>query len=143
MLLQNRSQKVEVLKGIPLFSYLSKKQLEEVARHADELEVEAGRVLAEEGSQGRDLFVIVSGSATISRQGETIATLRPGDFVGEMSLLDGKPRSATVVADEPMALLVIMAREFEPLLLHIPELSVRLLRAMAQRLRAADEALTH
>jgi CRP/FNR family transcriptional regulator, cyclic AMP receptor protein len=143
MLLQNRSQKVEVLKGIPLFSYLSKKQLEEVARHADELEVEAGRVLAEEGSQGRDLFVIVSGTATISRQGETIATLRPGDFVGEMSLLDGKPRSATVVADEPMALLVIMAREFEPLLLHIPELGVRLLRAMAQRLRAADEALTH
>jgi CRP/FNR family transcriptional regulator, cyclic AMP receptor protein len=143
MLLRNRSQKVDVLKGIPIFSYLSKKQLDEVARHADEIDVEAGHVIAKEGSRGHDLFVIVSGSATVSRQGEAIATLRPGDFVGEMSLLDGKPRSATVIADEPMALLVIMAREFEPLLLHIPELGVQLLKAMAQRLRSADEALTH
>jgi CRP/FNR family transcriptional regulator, cyclic AMP receptor protein len=141
MLLRNRSQKVEVLKSVPLLSYLTKRQLEEVARHADELDVDTGHVLAREGSRGHDMFVIVRGTATVSRQGEVLASLRAGDVVGEMSLLDGKPRSASVVADEPMTVLVISAREFEPLLGEIPELSVRLLKAMAQRLRAADEAL--
>jgi CRP/FNR family transcriptional regulator, cyclic AMP receptor protein len=144
VLLRNRSQKVDVLKNIPMFSYLTKKQLEEVARHADEIEVEAGTVIAREGERGHELFVIVGGTATVTRHGETLATLRKGDFVGEMSLLDGKPRSASVVAaDEPLSLLVISAREFEPLLLAVPKLGVRLLMAMAARLRDADEALTH
>lgn len=143
MLLRNRSQKIEMLERIPMFSYLTKKQLEEIARHADEVQVEAGKVLAEEGERGRELFVIVTGSATVSRNGEPLAQLGAGDCVGEMSLLDGEPRSATVVADEPMSLLVVSGREFEPLLLAVPKLGVRLLAAMASRLRAADESLTH
>jgi CRP/FNR family transcriptional regulator, cyclic AMP receptor protein len=143
VLLRNRSQKIEMLQEIPIFSYLTKKQLEEVARHADEVEVEAGHVLAQEGARGGELFVIVSGTATVTRRGEKLATLERGDFVGEMSLLDGKPRSASVVADEDMTVLIISAREFEPLLLAVPKLGVRLLMALAARLRAADEALTH
>jgi CRP/FNR family transcriptional regulator, cyclic AMP receptor protein len=143
MLLRTSPQKIEVLKSIPLFQYLNKKQLAEVARHADEIEVEGGRVLAKEGARGHDLFVIVSGTATVTRHGEPLATLRPGDFIGEMSLLDGGLRSATVVAAEPMSLLVIGEREFLPLLHQLPEVSVKLLKAMAQRLRTADEALTH
>jgi CRP/FNR family transcriptional regulator, cyclic AMP receptor protein len=143
VLLRNRSQKVDVLKNIPMFSYLTRKQLEEVARHADEVEVEAGKVIARQGERGHEMVVIVSGTATVTRGDVTMATLRAGDFFGEMSLLDGKPRSASVVADEPMSLLIISAREFEPLLLEIPKLGVRLLMAMAARLRAADEALTH
>jgi CRP/FNR family transcriptional regulator, cyclic AMP receptor protein len=143
VLLRNRSQKIDVLKSIPLFAYLNKKQLEEIARHADEIEVEAGKVLAAEGDRGRELFVIVSGTATVTRHGEALAQLGAGDCVGEMSLLDDEPRSATVVADGPMSLLVVGGREFEPLLLAVPKLSVRLLAAMAARLRAADESLTH
>lgn len=139
---RNRSQKVDVLKGVPIFSHLTKKQLDEVARHADELHIEDGRRLATEGDAGHELFVILSGRATVSRGGKTLATLRPGDCVGEMSLLDGQPRSATVVADEPLEVLVITQRAFKPLLLDIPELGLQLLRSMAQRLRQADEALT-
>ena len=143
MALRNRSQKIEMLQSIPMFSYLTKKQLGEVARHTDELQVDAGHVLAREGAIGHELFIIVEGTATVSRNGKTLAELGPGDCVGEMSLLDRKPRSADVVADEPMSVLVIGGRDFKPLLESAPDLSLRLLRSMAQRLRDADEALTH
>jgi CRP/FNR family transcriptional regulator, cyclic AMP receptor protein len=142
MKLRNRSQKVDVLAGVPLFAYLTKKQLTEIARHADEIEVEDGRVLIAEGSTGRELFIVIDGTASVQRQGRTIATLTVGDVAGEMSLLDGEPRSATVVADGPMSLLVVSGQEFEPLLRNVPDLAVRMLRSLAQRLRAATEALT-
>lgn len=141
MALRNRSEKVEMLQGIPLFSHLTKKQLAEVARHSDELQVDAGHVLARAGELGHELFVIVDGTATVSRNGSTLAQLGRGDAVGEMSLLDRQPRSADVVADGPMAVLVISGREFKPLLESAPDLSLRLLRSMAQRLRDADAAL--
>jgi CRP/FNR family transcriptional regulator, cyclic AMP receptor protein len=143
MPLRNRSQKIEMLQNIPMFSYLTKKQLGEVARHTTEVHYEAGQALAREGAIGRELFIIVEGTATVSRNGKTLAQLGRGDSVGEMSLLDRKPRSADVVADEPMSVLVIGEREFKPLLESAPDLSLRLLRSMAQRLRDADEALTH
>jgi CRP/FNR family transcriptional regulator, cyclic AMP receptor protein len=140
---RNRSQKVELLKSIPIFSYLTKQQLTEVAKHADEVQVDAGHVLASEGARGHEMFVIASGGVEVTKAGRTIATLGSGDVVGELSLLDGKPRTADVVATEPSTLLVVAGREFEPLLHDIPELSVRLLKALAQRLREADEALAH
>ena len=142
MALRNRSQKVEMLQGIPMFSYLTKKQLLEVARHTDEIQVDAGSVLARAGDMGRELFIIVEGTATVSRNGTTLAQLGRGDWVGEMALLDHKPRSADVVADGPMSVLVVSGQEFKPLLESAPDLSLRLLRSMAQRLRDADEALT-
>ncbi len=143
MALRNRSQKVEMLQQIPMFSYLTKKQLLEVARHADEVQMDAGHVLAREGTVGHELFIIVEGTATVSRGGKELAQLQRGDCVGEMSLLDRQPRSADVVADGPMSVLVVGEREFKPLLASTPDLSLRLLRSMAQRLREADEALTH
>lgn len=120
-----------------------KKQLQEVARHTDEIQIEAGHVLAQGGAVGHELFIIVEGTATVSRNGKDLAHLGPGDCVGEMSLLDRKPRSADVVADGPMSVLVIGEREFQPLLASTPDLSLRLLRSLAQRLRDADETLTH
>ena len=143
MALRNRDQRVEMLQGIPMFSYLTKKQLLEVARHTDELQVDTGHVLARAGAIGHELFIIVEGTAIVSRNGKALAQLGRGDCVGEMSLLDRKPRSADVVADGPMSVLVIGEREFKPLLASTPDLSLRLLRSLAQRLRDADEALTH
>jgi CRP/FNR family transcriptional regulator, cyclic AMP receptor protein len=143
MPLRNRSQKIEMLQNIPMFSYLTKKQLGEVARHTTEVDMDAGHVLARDGEIGHELFIIVDGTATVSRNGKTLAQLGRGDCVGEMSLLDRKPRSADVVADEPMSVLVIGEREFKPLLESAPDLSLRLLRSLAQRLRDADNALTH
>ena len=124
-----------------MFSYLTKKQLLEVARHTDEIQVEAGSVLARAGDVGRELFIIVDGTATVSRNGTTLAQLGRGDCVGEMALLDHQPRSADVVADEPMSVLVVSGREFKPLLESAPDLSLRLLRSLAQRLREVDAAL--
>jgi CRP/FNR family transcriptional regulator, cyclic AMP receptor protein len=132
-----------MLQNIPMFSYLTKKQLGEVARHTTEVDMDAGHVLARDGEIGHELFIIVDGTATVSRNGKTLAQLGRGDCVGEMSLLDRKPRSADVVADEPMSVLVIGEREFKPLLESAPDLSLRLLRSLAQRLRDADNALTH
>jgi CRP/FNR family transcriptional regulator, cyclic AMP receptor protein len=140
---RDSSQKVELLRSVPLFQRLSKRHLNEVARHADEVSAEPGKVLMREGELGRELLVIASGAAQVSRRGQAIATLGAGDFVGEMALLDGGARSATVVAREPMVLLVVGARELKPLLRAVPDLAEALLQTLASRLRAADEALTH
>ena len=143
MRLRNRSQKIELLRSVPLFAHLSKRHLNELARHSEELHADAGKVLAKEDEPGKELFIIVSGKARVTRRGKSLATLGPGDFIGEMALLDHKPRSATVVAEEPMVLLVVSAREFAPLLKSVPDLAESLLRTLAVRLRAADETLTH
>lgn len=142
MQLRNRSQKVELLRSVPLFAHLSNRHLAELAKHSEELRVDPGRVLAREGETGRELFVIASGKALVTRQGQQLASLGPGEFIGEMALLDGKPRSATVVAEEPMVLLVVGGREFKPLLQAVPSLAEALLASLATRLRAADTALT-
>lgn len=141
MHLRNRSQKIALLRSVPMFAPLSKRHLDKIARHADELQWDAGRRLVKEGERGRELFVVVEGKATVQRQGKTIAQLGPGDFIGELALLDGDPRSASVVADEPMVLLVISDREFKPLLAEVPQLAEALLRSLAQRLRSANRAL--
>lgn len=141
MYFRNRSQKVELLRGVPMLASLSNRHLQEIARHADELHWEAGRPFVTEGVRGQELFVIAQGKATVQRHGKTIAKVGPGDFVGELSLLDHKPRTASVVADEPMVLLVISDREFKPLLEAVPRLAEALLKSLAARLRSADEAL--
>lgn len=141
MQLRNRSQKVELLRSVPLFASLSKRQLDQIARHADEVHRDAGARLVTEGERGLEVFVIVRGKATVRRRGRTIATLGPGDFVGELALLDGEPRTASVVADEPVVLLVVTAREFKPLLNTIPQLAEALLKSLATRLRTTDAAL--
>ena len=143
MRLRNRSQKIELLKSVPLFAHLSKRHLNELAKHSEELSVDAGRVLAKEGEPGKELFIVVSGKASVTRKGKALASVGPDEFIGEMALLDHRPRSASVVAEEPMVLLVVGAREFQPLLRSVPDLAEALLRALASRLRAADETLTH
>jgi len=141
--LGTRDEKLALLRDIPLFRYLSKRHLEMVSRNADEIRVDAGHELCREGRLGHELFVIVEGTASVARQDLHLADLGPGDFVGELSLLDNEPGSATVTAETPMVLLVIGERQFHSLLLAIPELTLEVLRGVAQRLRATDEALTH
>ena len=126
------------LSSIWLFSACTPKELRVVGRHVDEVRVEAGTVLTEEGELGREFFYIVDGRASVRRHGRTVARLVPGDHFGELALLDRKPRSATVVADTDMKLLTMTQREFSTLLEDVPPLSRKLLAAMAQRLRDAD-----
>jgi len=127
-----------MLRKVPLFSGLSQRQLEQIAKLADEIEVPAGRQLATVGESGHELFVIVDGEASVRAKGGRTVRLGYGDFFGEMSLVDGGPRSATVVATTPMKLLVVSHREFWSLLNEAPQVAGKIMRTLSQRLRDVE-----
>jgi CRP/FNR family cyclic AMP-dependent transcriptional regulator len=126
------------LSKVPLFSALSKRDLQLVARAAEDVKVDAGKVLVTEGSAGTEFFVIVDGKARVTRRGRKVAELGPGQFFGELALLDRAPRNATVVAETPMELLVLGQREFAALIDEVPGLAHKLLAGLARRLRESD-----
>lgn len=126
------------LAEVPLFSALSKKELSLVARRAEDVKVEPGRVLVTEGSTGSEFFVILDGTAKVSRHGRKVATLGPGAAFGELALLDRAPRNATVTAETPMELVVLGQREFGGIIDEVPGFARKLLAGMARRLREAD-----
>lgn len=136
-----RSQKLD-LSSIWLFSTATPRELRLIAKALDELAAPAGTVLTEEGTMGREFFFIVEGRASVRRNGKKVALLGPGDYFGELALLDRGPRSATVVADTDMVLLNMSQREFYGLLEDVPPLARKLLSAMAIRLRAADSKVS-
>jgi CRP-like cAMP-binding protein len=131
------------LSKIWMFSACSASQLRTIRKAIEEVNVPAERVLCEEGTLGREFFFIVKGTASVRRNGRKIATLGPGKWFGELSLLDRMPRSATVVSDTPMTLLVLEQRRFNGLLDQMPTLSHKLLVAMSRRLREADAKAIH
>ena len=133
----NRSQDID-LSTIWLFSTCSVRDLRTIRRTLEEVTVSAGRVLCEEGTIGREFFLIVEGTASVKRNGRRIATLGPGQYFGELALLDRRPRSATVASDTEMRLLVLGQRQFNGLLDAIPALGRKLLAATATRLRESD-----
>jgi CRP/FNR family cyclic AMP-dependent transcriptional regulator len=139
--LARRSDRIDLLKTVPLFSGLSLKQLNEVARHLEEVPVPRGIMLAREGQPGNEFFVVLEGKAAVRRRGRRIATLGAGDFFGEMSLLDGAPRSATVAAETDGVVLVMQRREFGALLDRVPGLLKKIAVGLSQRLREADERI--
>jgi len=141
MFFRRQSEKTEVLKGVPLFSNLSQRQLSLIARHADEAHLEAGRILARQGEVGLEFLLLVEGTARVERNGKFLTRLQTGDFFGEMSLIDGKPRSATVIAETPVTLLAIHRRSFSYLLDTIPGLPRKMLATLCERLRQADETM--
>jgi CRP/FNR family transcriptional regulator, cyclic AMP receptor protein len=126
------------LGNIWLFSALSASQMKTLRRTVDEITVQPGKILCEEGTVGREFFFIVDGKASVKRNGRKVATLGPGDYFGELSLLDRRPRSATVISETDMSLLVLEQRRFNGLLDAMPALAHRLLVAMSERLRDAD-----
>jgi CRP-like cAMP-binding protein len=127
------------LSSIWLFSTASAKDLRLIRRALEEVSVPAGKVLVEEGTVGREFFFIVEGQAVVRRNNRKVATLGPGQYFGEMALLDKRPRSATVVSETEMELLVLGQRQFNGVLEAVPGLARKLLVAMALRLREADE----
>lgn len=138
-----RSDKVDLLRKIPLFGRLSQRQLNAVAKHVDEVQLRKGAVLAKQGAQGMEAIIIVDGRARVETDGTMLAELGAGDVVGEMSVIDGKPRSATVIAETPVNLLVLHRRDFVSLLETVPGLQRKLLVTLCERVRQADQALTH
>jgi CRP-like cAMP-binding protein len=127
------------LGSIWLFSACPASQLRMIRRAVEQVDVPAGVVLCEEGSVGREFFYIVEGTATVKRNGRKVTTLGPGRYFGELSLLDRRPRNATVVSDTPMNLIVLEQRRFNGLLDATPAMAHKLLVAMSERLREADK----
>jgi CRP-like cAMP-binding protein len=127
------------LGSIWLFSACPASQLRMIRRAVEEIDVPAGVVLCEEGSVGREFFYIVEGSATVKHGGRRITSLGPGRYFGELSLLDRRPRNATIISETPMKLVVLEQRKFNALLDATPGMSHKLLVAMAERLREADK----
>ena len=132
--------KLDLLKRIPLFEHCSKKDLQRIAQIADELDLRAGKVLIAEGERGREFFVLVSGEVEVRRKGRKLNTLGPGNFFGEMALLSKIPRTATVTALTPLDVLVITDRAFVDLLEKMPDLWLKVARALAERV-TVDEAV--
>lgn len=126
------------LARVSLLSSLSRKELAKVAKVTDELELPEGRELIAQGSAGHECYVIVEGEASVVIDGNEVATLGPGDHFGELALLDGGPRTATVVAASPIRVLVIGQREFAGVLDEVPELARKLLQSLAARIRELD-----
>jgi CRP/FNR family transcriptional regulator, cyclic AMP receptor protein len=130
----HKDAKVELIKGVPLFSKLSKKGLEEVAHIADELDLPEGKEMAEEGDRGREFFVLLEGEADVTKGGQSINTIREGDFFGEIALVTKMPRTASVTATTPVRVLVITERDFGALLKHSPEVGRGVAEALAERI---------
>ena len=124
---------------VPLFEGLSRKELELVARLATYLEAPAGTVLTTEGQTGHEFIVVLEGEVEVSRGGTVIATRGAGTYVGEIALLDHRPRTATVTAKTPVKIEVIGQREFAGLIAEVPEISQKLLPAMAKRLADLED----
>jgi CRP-like cAMP-binding protein len=138
-----RDEKLELLHRIPLFSAFDRRQLERVGMLADEIDVPADRCLMAQGDRGVEMFVIVAGQVRVERDGQRINTLGPGDFFGEIALLDGGPRTATVTADEPSRLLVLTHREFHSLMEEFPEVAAEVLNSLAHRIRRLEPDQPH
>lgn len=134
-----RDSYLDHLATVPLFAGLSRKDLQKVARSSDEVELPEGRAVVQEGTAGHEAFIILEGSAQVERKGLTVATLGPGDHFGELALLDGGPRTATVLATSPMRVLVLGRREFSGALDSVPGLAHKLLATLATRIRDLDE----
>ena len=130
-----KDTKLDHLAQVRLFRACSNKELTIIGRASDEVRVPAGKVLCEEGSPGHEFYLVLEGEAAVSRKKKKVATVGPGQYFGEMALLDRGPRSATVTAATDMTLLVLGQREFSGVLDEVPGLAHKLLAAMAEKLR--------
>jgi CRP-like cAMP-binding protein len=128
--------RIQRLRNVPLFGGCSEKELAFIASQVDEVDVQSGRVLCKKGESGGDFFVILEGKAEVDASGGK-RSLGPGDFFGEIALIDNGPRTATVTAATPMRCLVLGHAQFRDVLHQNGEIAVKILRAVTERLRAA------
>jgi CRP-like cAMP-binding protein len=131
------AQRAHLLAGVGLFSATSAKARAAIAKQAVEVEFPKGRWIARQGEIETGFFLIVAGSASVVRDGEVLARLGPGDFFGELSLLDRQPRMASVTSDEPTTCLALPSWEFGRLINTEPGVAAAILKEVAHRLRNA------
>ena len=137
------SRRAELLAACPLFLGVGAEGIAALAGRATEVDFPAGHVIARQGEIGTGFFVVVAGSVRVVRDGNMLATLGPGEFFGELSVLDGLPRNAMVAAETATTCLALATWDFEAVLLENPTLTLAILRGVATRLRVATEAVRH
>ena len=135
--------RAELLGACRLFAGLTPVQLAAIAQRAVEIPFDRGHVIARQGEIGTGFFVVAEGRVRVVRDGDTLAQLGPGEFFGELSVIDGAPRNAQVVTVEPTVCLGIASWDFEALLLEQPGVALAVLRAVVGRLRAAHQDERH
>lgn len=138
-----RDEKLDLLQRIPIFSGFDRRRMERLGMLADEVMVPAGKVLMRQGDSGSDMMVVVRGSVAVERDGNRLNTLGVGDFFGEIALVDGGPRTATVTTLEPTTLLVITHRDFHAMMDEFPEVAEQVLNALANRVRHLEPDVPH
>ena len=138
-----RQRYEEFLRAVPLFSACTRKELTEIARLAERLEVDAGEVLVKEGARTKEFYLILDGKAEVSRGGATLAVLGSGEYFGELALLDPAPRNATVTMTTSGQVLCLAQREFATLLTDVPTLTAQLLKGLARRIHELEPSPTN
>ena len=133
-----RDEKLEKLQAVPLFARLGRRETERLSMLADELDIPDGQVLTRQGASGGEFFIVLDGQVAIEKDGTRIATMNPGEFLGEIALIDGKPRTATARAEGPTRLLVIGRGPFQDLMEEFPSVRIAVLQALAERVRSHE-----
>ncbi len=133
-----RDEKLDLLQGIPLFAGLDRHHLERLGMLTEEVDVAPGKVLIRQGEHGDDLMVVVTGEVGVERDGARLSRLGPGDFFGEIALIAGGPRTATVTAEAATRLLVVNHRDFHALMEEFPAVAAQVLMTLAHRIRAVE-----
>lgn len=133
------SKELELLSRVPLFSTCSRRELREIASLGTPVEVDEGRVLTKQGAPGREFFLVLEGKAECIVKGRRVAVFGPGDYFGELAVIEGGTRTATVTATTPMELLVLSTSEFASLLRSSSSIGIKMLTALARRVRELQE----
>ena len=132
----------DMLMRVPLFAGLSRRDLRRLAEHADVVSFRPGETIVQAGRPGGTFYVVLGGEAKVLRNDRTVGSLVPADFFGEISLLDGGPRTATVVADTPVTAIRIFKRSFDRVISEEPTVAAKILAVVAKRLREAERSIT-
>jgi CRP/FNR family transcriptional regulator, cyclic AMP receptor protein len=132
----------DLLAQVPLFEGLSRRHLKQIAEHADEISFREREIIVEAGQRGGTFFVIVEGEVRVVRGDRTIARVGPGEFFGEISLLDGGPRTASVIAATPVVAIRLFKASFDKVVREEPRVAGKILAAVARRLREAEKTVT-
>ncbi len=129
------------LASVPLFEGLTKRQLKKVSEVAEVVDYMAGHSIVKEGDIGDSFFVVLVGQAKVTVNGRTVNRSLPGDHFGEISLLDGGPRTASVISETPMTMLMMERRNFLAVLNDDPQISIALMESLARMIRRVDRSL--
>jgi CRP-like cAMP-binding protein len=133
-----RHQLADRVRALPMFTRCTKRELEQISRLATEIRVDAGRELTVEGQPGSEFMIVLAGMAEVRKDEQRVALLGPGEYFGEIALLDKGPRTATVVSTTPMVLAVVTRAEFAQLIDEVPAFTNRILAGLAARARESS-----